>query len=77
MRVTLCSCQISNYICPVYECLQMAREGLIGDCDNRWFDKSVMCIVHKNGTVSVNCDVSMRNRTVVILLEIFKAITLC
>jgi len=50
----------------------MAREGLIGDCDNRWFDKSIICIVHKNGTVSVNCDVSMHNRTVVILLEILK-----
>ena len=40
------------------DCFQVAYQGLCGDAEQRWFDKSVCMAFLKNGTVASNLDVS-------------------
>lgn len=42
---------------------QLLREGLFGDCHNRWYDKTLSFITTKNGTITYNCDVSIEHPT--------------
>jgi hypothetical protein len=37
---------------------QLAKEGLVGDPKNRWFDKYNSPVTYKNGMMVSNCDVS-------------------
>ena len=38
--------------------LQTIREAVVGDCTNRWFDKSFSMLAFRSGLFGVHCDVS-------------------
>lgn len=54
-----------------YDFTDIMRESLCGDCNNRWFDKSVSFITYRNGTIGSNCDHAPMDAMVAVSMTYF------
>lgn len=64
--------------CFCFFACQVCKEAVVGDCRNRWFDKSISILVFKSGRLASHCDVSVRrDYDVQIVLVIENNVDLC